>query len=63
LATVFEQAYRLFGMKAAPPISRKKLTFAGRSRSVNAGRAFELIGRKPFTFEDGITRTLDNLEA
>ena len=62
LATIFELAYRFFKIKSAPPISRKKLTFVGRSRSVNAEKAFELIGRKPYSFEDGITRTLDSLE-
>lgn len=62
LANVFEFAYRFFRIKTAPPISRKKLTFAGRSRSVNAERAYKLIGRRPFSFEEGITRTLDSLE-
>ena len=62
LATVFELAYRLFKVKTAPPISRKKLTFVGRSRSVDAKRAFALIGRKPFSFEEGITRTLESLK-
>lgn len=61
LATIFEHAYRLFGIKTAPPISRKKLTFVGRSRSVNADKAFELIGREPFSFEDGIKRTLESM--
>jgi len=62
LATGFEFAYRLFRIKKAPPISRKKLTFVGRSRSVNAGRAFKLIGRTPFTFEEGMEKTLESLE-
>jgi len=62
LANIFELAYRSFGIKTAPPISRKKLTFAGRSRSVNAERAYELIGRKPFSFDEGISRTLESLK-
>ncbi len=38
-----------------------KVTFVARSRSVNAAKAYALIGREPFSFQDGIRRTLEHI--
>ena len=62
VATVFEKVYRMLKIKSAPPISRKKLTFVGRSRSVDASKAYRLMGDEAVSFQEGIRRTLEALE-
>jgi nucleoside-diphosphate-sugar epimerase/pimeloyl-ACP methyl ester carboxylesterase len=61
-ATVFEKTYRLLNIKKAPPISRKKLTFVGRSRSVDASKAYQLMGGEAVSYAEGIMRTLASLK-
>ena len=62
LATAFEKVYRFLKIRSAPPISRKKLTFVGRSRSVDASKAYQLLNGNAVSYAEGITRTLASLE-
>lgn len=48
-------------LKNPPPLTRKKITFLARSRSVNAHKAYQLIGYEPFSFQEGIRRTLNHI--
>ena len=61
-ATVFERVFRILRMKTPPPLTRKKVTFVGRSRSVNASKAYAFIGREPYSYTEGMTRTLAGLK-
>ena len=61
-ATVLEKIYRFLRMKKPPPLTRKKATFVGRSRSVNATKAYEFLGREPYSYEEGMKRTLASLK-
>lgn len=61
-ATVIETLYRTLGLNQTPPVTRKKVTFAGRSRSVNAEKAYHLLGGLPFPYEEGIKRTLESFK-
>jgi nucleoside-diphosphate-sugar epimerase/pimeloyl-ACP methyl ester carboxylesterase len=60
-ATVIETLAKALGVQDAPPLTRKKVTFVARSRSVNAKKAYSLIGREPFSFQQGIRRTLEHI--
>ncbi len=60
-ATVIETLAKKLGLQDAPPLTRKKVTFVARSRSVNARKAYALIGREPFSFQEGIRRTLEHI--
>ena len=58
LATMLETVFRGLRIKKAPPVTRKQVTFVARSRSVNATKAYQLIGRQPYSFDEGIERTI-----
>jgi nucleoside-diphosphate-sugar epimerase len=60
-AAVIETLAKTLGLHDAPPLTRKKVTFVARSRSVNAKKAYSLIGREPFGFQEGIRRTLEHI--
>jgi nucleoside-diphosphate-sugar epimerase len=62
-AAVFETIFRALRVPNAPPLTRKKVTFVARSRSVDAGKAWALIGRQPFSAEEGLRRTLEAMDA
>lgn len=61
-AGVLETVYRGLRIPVAPPLTRKKVTFVARSRSVDARRAWSLIGREPFSAEEGLRRTLESMD-
>ncbi|MBI4397704.1 MAG: NAD-dependent epimerase/dehydratase family protein [Candidatus Omnitrophica bacterium] len=59
-AALVESLYKILRLKQAPSVTRKKMTFVGRSRSVNSQKACRLLGgRMPFSFEEGMQRTLE----
>ncbi len=62
-ATILEWIYRTLRMKSPPLLTRKKVTFVARSRSVDAGKAWALIGRQPYSAKEGLERTLAGLES
>ena len=61
-AALVESIYRALNLNQPPPITGKKVTFSGRSRSVNCEKAYQLMGRTPFSFDEGIKRTLEYLK-
>ena len=60
LVSLFELVYRTLGMKFPPPLTRKQVTFVARSRSVDPSKAYALLGREPYSFDEGMSRTLQN---
>ncbi len=60
-AAVMETLAKNLGLKDPPPLTRKKVTFVARSRSVNATKAYALIGSEPYSFKEGISRTLEHI--
>jgi nucleoside-diphosphate-sugar epimerase len=62
-AAIMERVFRLLRAKKPPPLTRKKVTFAARSRSINASKAYALLGRKPYSYEEGMKRTLASLRS
>jgi len=59
VATVLESLFRTLRLKSPPPVTRKQVTFVARSRSVDSSKAYALIGREPYSFADGMKRTLE----
>ena len=62
LVGMFESVFRTLRLKSPPPLTRKQVTFVGRSRSVNSSKAYALLGREPYSFDEGMTRTLQNFD-
>ncbi len=62
-AALLEGVFRTLRMKSPPPLTRKKVTFVARSRSVNASKAWALIGRQPYSAKEGLERTLADLKS
>ena len=62
-ATILESIFRGLRLKNAPPLTRKKVTFMARSRSVNASKAYALMGREPYSYQEGMRRTLASLKS
>ncbi len=58
LASILEKSYRLVGAKKAPFLTRKKITFMLRDRLIDSGKAYGILGEVPFTYEQGIKRTM-----
>jgi len=63
VAAILETIYRLVKAKSAPAITRKKVTFVARSRSINSTKAYALLGDDQFSFEQGMKITLDHLKS
>lgn len=61
LAAVLEEIFRKLHLKSPPPLTRKKVTFVARSRAINASKAYDLMGREPYSAEEGLSRTLESL--
>ncbi len=60
-AAAIETVAKMLRLRKPPPLTRKKVTFVARSRSVNTTKTYDLIGRKPFSFKEGISRTLEHI--
>jgi len=62
LGSVMENTYKLLKLAKAPPLTRKKITFLARHRSINSKKAYDLIGRIPFDYHRGMKLNLDWLK-
>jgi nucleoside-diphosphate-sugar epimerase len=62
VATVMEKVYAALRIESPPPLTRKQVTFLARSRRIDSSKAYDLLGGVPFSYEEGMRRTLDALK-
>ena len=62
IATIVERIYSTLRIKKAPPLTRKRVTFLARSRRIDSSKAYAYLESVPFSYEEGMRRTLAALK-
>ena len=57
-ALITEKIYRVFRIKKPPFLTRKKICFLSAHRTANIEKAETLLGTIPYSYDEGLSRTL-----